>query len=213
MNAKDTLPEHETETNGSSGGAGSDEDASEGADVEQLRTRDVGPLSLDETFELLKNARRRIAIQHLRGADGEVTLSDLAEHVAAVENDTTPEGLTSSERKRVYVGLYQCHLPKMDELDAVEFDRDRGLVELGPNVGQLVPYLEADDDGGGRNWPAYYLAVGGGGFALYAASVVSGSTLLTAGVTHLVTLVALVALSVAHLRSDRPDGGDGPSGR
>ena len=114
------------------------------------------PLSLDLVFEVLKNERRRRVLKYLSGQDGTVSLSDLAEHIAAIENDKPETALSSQERKRVYVGLYQCHLPKMDDTDVIDFDGNRGTVELGDNAEQLYPFLEVDDDPQ-RPWPKYYL--------------------------------------------------------
>ena len=89
---------------------------------------------LDVTFTILKNERRRRVLKYVLDAEGRVTLSDVAEHVAAIENDTTPARLGSQQRKRVYIGLYQSHLPKMDDAGVIEFDRDRGVCEVGPNA-------------------------------------------------------------------------------
>lgn len=100
-------------------------------------------LSLDEIFELLKNERRRKVIYYLLDAeDGTATLSDLAEHIAAEENDIPVKQLSSDQRKRVYIGLYQCHLPKLDEFGIIDFEDNRGDVELNGAVEQVLPYLD-----------------------------------------------------------------------
>ena len=138
-------------------------------------------LSLDLIFEILKNRRRRDVVRYLKEQDERTSLSDLAEHVAALENDTTTQALTSSQRKRVYVGLYQCHLPKMDDMDIVNFNQNRGYVELGANVGQLDPYLDpvtTEDDA----WHTYYLGLSGIGVGAILVSAVAG---LTAPLTQL----------------------------
>jgi hypothetical protein len=100
-------------------------------------------LPLDTIFELLRNDRRRRVLEYLDENDGEATLSDLAERIAAIENDTTEQALSSQQRKRVYVGLYQCHLPKMDGAGVIDFDENRGDVVRKPAADQLRPYLEA----------------------------------------------------------------------
>lgn len=87
-------------------------------------------LSLDERFEILKNERRRIVLQYLREETETVKLNELADQVTAIENDTDVGSITSEERKRVYVGLYQFHLPKMDKMGVVEYDQDRGDISL-----------------------------------------------------------------------------------
>ena len=102
-------------------------------------------LSLSTTFELLKNRRRRETIAYLLEHDGSSTLSDLAEHIAALENGIEIVELSSDQRKRVYIGLYQCHLPKLDKAGVIDFDKNRGTVVLNPSVAdQLVPYLQPE---------------------------------------------------------------------
>lgn len=103
-------------------------------------------LTTDETFELLKNARRRAVIRYLLQDGGAAKLSELAEHIAAAENGISVHELSSDQRKRVYIGLYQCHLPKMDTLGVIEYNKNRGSVELQESVTQLLPYLESDQE-------------------------------------------------------------------
>lgn len=108
---------------------------------------DDDELSLDDVFDVLRNQRRRDVLVYLVGTeDNTATLSELAEHVAAKENDIDRSELSSTQRKRVYIGLYQCHLPKMDDLDVVDYDQDRGTVELR-NGSKLLSYLpEAEEN-------------------------------------------------------------------
>lgn len=103
-------------------------------------------LTLGERFEILKNERRRYVLEYLSNADETVTLSDLADYIAAIENDSTVEDVTSSERKRVYVALYQFHLPKMDRMGVIEYDKDRGDVSLVQKGREL--YQEHDSTEG-----------------------------------------------------------------
>ena len=100
-------------------------------------------LSRDVIFDILKNERRRRVLEFLRD-DPTTTLSDLAEHVAALENDKPIRELTSSERKRVYVGLYQCHLPKMADAGVIDYDRSRGTVELRDSTSEYFLHLDID---------------------------------------------------------------------
>ncbi len=103
-------------------------------------------LTKEEIFDLLKNSRRREIVSYLREHDGSAKLDELAEHIAADENDTTVRQLSSDQRKRVYIGLYQCHLPKMDTLGVVEYDKNRGTVELQNSAASLERYMELDGD-------------------------------------------------------------------
>ena len=113
--------------------------------LDERRTADED-LSLDEIFGLLKNRRRREVLKYLqRTEDGAAALDELAEYIAAKENDTTVDQLSSDQRKRVYIGLYQCHLPKMDDLGVVDYEQDRGTITLRDTVEQLEPYMSRDD--------------------------------------------------------------------
>lgn len=141
--------------------SGPEKGSSETDEMEQEEDDIVEELPLDQVFEILKNKRRREVLHYLEEHDGNASLSDLAEHIAAIENDTTVKAISSTQRKRVYVGLYQCHLPKMDDMDIVDFDKNRGTVELAKNAEQVKAYLGESDE------PAWYkmylgLALGGG---------------------------------------------------
>jgi DNA-binding transcriptional ArsR family regulator len=151
-------------------------------------------LPLDAVFAALKNARRRQVIRHLNEQDGPVSLSDLSEHVAAIENGTTPEEIDSKQRKRVYVGLYQSHLPKLDEMGVIVFDEDRGSIELGPAASQLDEYLSPESEDG-RPWYYHHL-----GFLTTSALVLLlGAAVGVVGVGAAVMLFAGIGASVAVL--------------
>ncbi|MEF8785618.1 MAG: hypothetical protein V5A45_06760 [Haloarculaceae archaeon] len=154
-------------------------------------------LPLDQVFEILKNRRRREVLKYLNERDESVSLSDLAEHVAAIENETTVKALSSSQRKRVYVGLYQCHLPKMDDMDIVDFDQNRGRIELAENADQLDAYIEPDTDN--AYWHYYYASTSLFGAGLFVLSQVGAASV---GLTPTVILVALIVavLSIATLQ-------------
>ena len=155
-------------------------------------------LPTDDVFEILQNGRRRAVLRYLRSNEGRAELSDLAEHIAAAENDTTVELLSSKARKRVYIALYQCHLPKMDSLGVIEYDKNRGTIELLESASELERYLDSDDtvDDAGR--PPVRLVAG---FAAAAVTlVVAGalglgplSTVPPAGWT-MVSVVAIVVI-------------------
>jgi len=100
--------------------------------------------SKDVIFELLKVRRRRLVLLYLDENDGVASVGTLAEHVGALENDKSEQALSSDERKRVYIALYQCHLPKMDDAGVIDYDQARGTVELTGAADCLFPYLDID---------------------------------------------------------------------
>ncbi|RQG97119.1 DUF7344 domain-containing protein [Natrarchaeobius chitinivorans] len=161
-------------------------------------------LSKDVIFELLKNRRRREVLAYLLEAEETVTLGELAEQIAAWENDTEVNALSSDQRKRVYVALYQTHLPKMDDAGIVEYDQDRGLISLADNADLLMMYLDTDSHHQDR-WDRWY-----GVCSVAGAAVVAGaffgvpllSALPFAAVAGSVVL-AFFALSVVHTVRNR----------
>ncbi|MCU4742660.1 hypothetical protein OB955_15535 [Halobacteria archaeon AArc-m2/3/4] len=154
-------------------------------------------LTEDQIFHLLQNQRRRNVLRYLQGTDEPVRMRDIAEQVAAWEHETTLEGLTSNQRQRVYIPLYQSHLPKLDEEGIIDYQQSRGIVERKSLADELDPYLISEDervdqseneDGGeetAAEWDDYYIGVTGvAGIILFGAflevpvlSVISGMAL------------------------------------
>ena len=116
---------------------------------EGARSEGDAPASLD----------RETVFSILRSRDDPVGLRELSERVAAWENGCEPDEVTSKERKRVYAALHQSHLPKMDREGVVEYDPDRGTIELTDASSsfdvylELVPRSELD-------WGEFYLGLG-----------------------------------------------------
>ena len=175
------------------------------ADQVASQEQDGSSASLDVIFEILKNSRRREVLHFLRERDEQVSLGELAEHVAAIENDTTTDALTSSERKRVYVGLYQCHLPKMDDIGVVDFNQDRGHITLTEKADDFEKYLDRSEEEQDRQWYQYYAAVSVlGGIVLAASIALSLSSSIMLGLFTLVVGVA-GACSVYHWSVEREE--------
>ncbi|PGF17345.1 hypothetical protein CP556_15400 [Natrinema sp. CBA1119] len=107
---------------------------------------EMAELSPDDIFHVLQTNRRRETIRYLLDEDGLVKMRDVAEHVAATEHETTVAQLTSAQRQRVYIPLYQSHLPKLDKKGIIEYDQPRGVVRPTDRLEIFRPYLEASDD-------------------------------------------------------------------
>lgn len=174
----------------------------------------------DDMFHLLQNQRRRDVLRYLRDTEGAVRMRDVAEQVAAWENDTTVKRLSSDQRQRVYIALYQSHLPALDEEGVIDYNQDRGYVEPRPLIETLEPYLddpdtdEDADDGetaaDGHTWRGYYFAVGAIATTLFAAAQlglvgVSMDLLFASVIGLLGTVVGLDATRAGDLPLD----GDG----
>jgi hypothetical protein len=157
-----------------------------------------GELPLDVIFHTLKNSRRRHVLRYLIENGGEATLSGLAERIAAVENGI-PEGqLSSDQRKRVYVGLYQCHLPKMDDVGVINYNQARGNVELTDRIEEFEEYLEDSDEGTTRQWPFYYAGISAAGLGLVGATLLFALPASALTGASVLSLCAVLACSGYH---------------
>jgi hypothetical protein len=114
-------------------------------------------LSQDVVFDILSSSRRRYVLYRLREAEGPIELTELAEQVAAWENDTETDQITEQERKRVYVSLYQTHIPRLDDVGLVVYDRDTGQIELAEEATQIDDYLRSGDER--FRWERVYLGL------------------------------------------------------
>jgi hypothetical protein len=122
-------------------------------------------LARSEIFDILQNERRRLVLRYLQRNDTDVELGDLATQVAAREYETSVEAVSAEQRKRVYTTLQQTHLPKMDSVGIVAFDRDRGVVAPTEHTQALSVYLEIVP-GNELAWREYYLLLGAAGCSL-----------------------------------------------
>lgn len=152
-------------------------------------------LSQDTVFDVLSSARRREAIAILREEETPIELTALAEIVAARENDTSVEELSSQDRKRVYVSLYQTHVPKLVDVGIVEHDTDSGEVELTAQASAIEPYLRNPQQR--TAWSRYFLAVAVVGGLLFLAISFGVIEFLTAGLVGQGLVLAFVSLAVA----------------
>ena len=124
-------------------------------------------LSKGEIFEVLQNKRRRFVLQYLRRHGGPVDLGELATQVAAWEYETSCDGISKTQRKRVYTTLQQTHLPRMADVGIVAYNSDDGTIDTTPQTDDLTVYLEIVP-GGEFPWREYYLSLGAVSLAIVA---------------------------------------------
>jgi hypothetical protein len=104
---------------------------------------------VDTALDTLANPRRRNVIHRLAdlqenepGTAPEMDISDLAKYIAALEGDAASVDDTSGDaRQRVYIALYQSHLPTLDRHGIIQYDERAGVVRPGPDVVALSTLL------------------------------------------------------------------------
>ncbi|MFW5964764.1 MAG: DUF7344 domain-containing protein [Natronomonas sp.] len=156
-------------------------------------------LSQDAAFDLLSNARRRLALKYLLEQDTPVGIDELAAHVAAVENDTEAEQLDEKQRKRTYVSLYQTHIPKLAKAGVVEYDPDERTVKLNGYPRKITSYLSLEEPS--DEWPRYFLGVSIGGLVVHVLSMLFVPAFSAAVGTVIILLFTV--LSLVYYRSSR----------
>jgi hypothetical protein len=100
-------------------------------------------ISRDALFHLLQNSRRRAVLRYLIESDNDIaSMREVTEQVAAWETDTSITELQSKARQRVYIALYQRHLPKLAEANIIEYNQDRGTLAPTPLLAVFELYLD-----------------------------------------------------------------------
>ena len=132
-------------------------------------------------------------------------MRDVAEQVAAWEHDTTVAQLSSDERQRVYIALYQSHLETLEEAGVIAYNKPRGVVEPRPLLDRVAAFLdpdwsETDEEDGetGDEWDRGYLGVSVAGSLLLLGTAFDISVFgaLSNFVTAVVILAAFTLLTL-----------------
>jgi hypothetical protein len=152
-------------------------------------------LDRDIVFGTLKNRRRREVLRFIRSEGGSTRLRELSEHIAAYENDIPVAQVTSKQRKRVYVSLYQVHLPSMDRDGVVDYNKARSTIELTEPATVLYQYLDGTEPVSPTGTHYFGLTTFGGLLYVFA-SILLGPGSLVATATVVCLLGALLALAV-----------------
>lgn len=147
-------------------------------------------LSKDQAFDVLRNSRRRAVISALRRSGGSLSLEALTTRVAADEYGIPSDELSSDQYKRVYTGLYQCHLGRMGELGVIDFEKESKTIRLCKAASELDPYLQD-----GRDLESASIELG----VASAVAFVVTSGLAGLGPFGSTSVTALAALTVAAL--------------
>ncbi len=161
-----------------------------------------GSFSQAELFDVFSNARRRQTVQYLKRHQGTCDLAPLVEQVAAWENDTAIDEVTRAQRRRVYISLYQTHLPMLEDHGIVDWDPDAHRIELLPSVDTFEPYLDRHLEAK-RPWHWYYATVSVGGALAFLLVSVGPAAVSSAPLVALGLCVFVFVLACVHFLSHR----------
>ena len=162
-------------------------------------------LSKDELFRILSSSRRRYIIYFLHEEGKPVSLNDLATRIAAEENERPVEEVTDSERQRVYISLYQTHLPKLEEAEIITYDEDERIVTLSDETIRNGFFWMVPSET--RPWYRYYAGLAALGWLAILATWL-GLPVLSWPLVALflaLALVVVVAVQYATVRQQSPE--------
>lgn len=154
------------------------------------------PLSETSIHEVLSNDRRRMVIELLQ-QEGEATLRELSERIAAYETGESPP--PRNIRQSAYVSLQQTHIPKLVELDIVAYDEREKLAEL-KRSNRVEVYMEVVPEGE-ITWSEYYAGLGALGVAAMVATAAGVPAFASVGAVPIAAAVfALILCSALYHR-------------
>ncbi|MWG34350.1 DUF7344 domain-containing protein [Halomarina oriensis] len=161
------------------------------------------PFEREAVLDVLSNRRRRYVIHYLKWLGRETDLRDLAEHVAAWENEVEVTQLDYTDRKRVQNALHQFHLPKMNDGGFVDYDSRRGVVGLSRQTASTNFYVDVLPPWT-VPWGLYYLGLSALSFVCFGAAAVGlpPFTLVSPLSWSLFLGVVLAVSSVGHCYDD-----------
>lgn len=165
----------------------------------QLNPLTHAQLSKSDIFGVLQNDRRRRVLEILR-TRGSQSVRSLSEEIARMETET--EDPKSSVRKSIYVSLLQTHIPKMESLEIINYDREHDTVELLPASRNFDIYMETVKKGD-IPWSQFYIGL--------SSLAILGSTTIFSGLLKwvsssqwmLFTSAVFFACSIAQVRHVR----------
>lgn len=97
----------------------------------------------NELFDLMGNRRRRYILYYLVRQTGPIECSELAEQIAAWENESSNEQVSSGQYQSVYNSLYQTHFPRLEATGLVEYDRSENLVYPSNQIAEIELFIDS----------------------------------------------------------------------
>lgn len=94
-------------------------------------------LTESDIFALLAKRRRRLLLRILQESDSPPSVSELAERIEALEDESPSD----EAQRTIYLSLYHNHLPRLEEADVVRYDRAEGTVAPDVNFHTIVRFL------------------------------------------------------------------------
>ncbi|NGM69667.1 hypothetical protein G6M89_11725 [Natronolimnobius sp. AArcel1] len=106
-----------------------------------MTSAQMHPETLDHTYKLLSNARRR-QLLYLLVEPGQWTVDTLARRLTAWEQDTPAPAVTETQKSQVKATLVHNHLPRLADHDTIEYDADKETVAPGERFNDVRSFID-----------------------------------------------------------------------
>lgn len=93
--------------------------------------------NVSAAFDLLQDARRRGVLYTVK-RNGETSVEEVARRIAVWQST---DGRGAPDPETVETSLVHSHLPRLADAGVVEYDRERGTVDLTDSATGLEPFL------------------------------------------------------------------------
>lgn len=145
----------------------------------------------DEIFEILSSSRRRRTLYHLHERGGHADLPDIAHDIAIDEHgDPVPDHV----EKRLYISLYQTHVPKLEDTGMIEYDPESREITLTDRIHEISRLTDGNEGTESESWITIYAGCAILGVILIGGIVVD---LIPVPVEWAALLLAVVFLLIA----------------
>lgn len=105
-----------------------------------VQNNDDEGLERTEIHQVLSNRRRQLTLQYLAQNGGSMEVRELSEEIASEFSSERPA--PRDLRASVYSSLHQTHLPKLDELQVVDYGLDSNSVSLSERFDDVKLYMD-----------------------------------------------------------------------
>lgn len=155
-------------------------------------------LDQTEIHKVLSNRRRQLTLQYLAQNEGSMAVRELSEEIAAEFSGERPP--PRDLRASVYSSLHQTHLPKLDELQVIDYELSSKSASLSDGFDEVKTYMDVKTPHSVA-WEDVYFFLGIGALLTVLAAEVGVPVISDPGslVWILLSLVLLVGTKLYHV--------------
>ena len=172
-----------------------------GGEIDQKADRTTR--QMEEAYDVLANARRRKLLEILDSNEDSIEVSKMAGLIAAWENNSSIDEVTCREQKIVYTALTQRHLPRLERMNVVDYDKRHQIVRRTEKVNVVLQHSDPRPVPV-HHWEVYYLLGG-----LLASGIIANTLLgifpvfdFLVPVSNVVVIAIFTLISVVYAYSD-----------